>query len=123
MFRLPDLPNAGYATLNQKMLTDAICEFMRQCERDRLRLLTIVIEGPARWREVAGDVWRGLPIDTDIVDSIYAYFVIQASPIDKQEELLQNLQNEPKRKDIIRELIPYWERQREILRGMPRYRM
>ena len=41
--RLPDLPNAGYATLKQKQTSDAICEFMRQTERNRVLLLSIVV--------------------------------------------------------------------------------
>ena len=119
--RLPDLPNAGYSSPNQKALSDSIMLFMRDVERHRLRLLTIVIEGRDRWREVAGDVWRGLPIDTDLIDSIYTYFTLQAAPMVQQRELLENLQNPAKVRDIMREMLPGLEVQRERLRLMEKW--
>ena len=50
MLHLPNLPNAGYATRNEKFVSEAIQEFMRETERNRLRLLTIVIGGLEQWR-------------------------------------------------------------------------
>jgi hypothetical protein len=119
LFHLPDLPNAGYATEREKTLSDAIMEFMRQTERNRVRLLTIVIDGKARWREVAQSVWGGLRIgeDLDLLDSIYDYFVLQAAqayPL-TQRALLDNLQNPSVRRDLLRELLPKLEVEREQL--------
>ena len=57
MFHLPDLPNVGYATTREKTGSDMIMVFMREVERDRLRLLTIVVEGREKWRKVAAAVF------------------------------------------------------------------
>lgn len=85
--RLPDLPNAGYASQRQKETTDAIMFFMRAAERNRPLLLSIVVDGPDKWRKTAGSVWRGLLIDRDILDSVFRYFVAQAGP-NPAEQLL-----------------------------------
>jgi hypothetical protein len=47
-------------------------------ERNRVLLLSIVVDGVDQWRKIAGTVWRGLLIDNEILDSIYRYFVAQA---------------------------------------------
>ncbi len=117
---LPDLPNAGYATLREKQLSDAVMMFMREVERDRLRLLTIVIEGKEKWRTVAGDLWRGLRIgESDgLLDSIYDYFTIQAAQSQPaiQRALLDAAQNPPKWRDLVVKLMPKVEAEREYLR-------
>ncbi len=118
--RLPDLPNAGYATTREKALSDAVQEFMRGVERDRLRLLTIVIEGKERWRAVAGDIWRGLKIgeESSLLDSIYDYFTLQAAQSQPalQRALLDAAQNPPKWRDLVTKLMPKIETEREYLR-------
>ncbi len=86
--RLPDLPNAGYATHRQKETTDAIMFFMRNMERNRPLLLSIVVDGVEKWRKVAGGVWKGLLIDREILDSIFRYFVQQAGPNPAQQLLI-----------------------------------
>ena len=86
--RLPDLPDAGYATQRQKETTDAIMIFMRAVERERALLLSIVVDGPMKWRKTAGTVWRGLLIDNDILDSIYTYFRMQAGENPAQQLLI-----------------------------------
>lgn len=113
---LPDLPNAGYSTTRERELSDAIMMFMRDVERDRLRLLNIVIEGRDKWRQIAGNIWNGLKVETDALDEIYFYFTLQAAPPVMQRELLDARQNPPKVRDIMRRLIPALETQRETLR-------
>ncbi len=85
--RLPDLPDAGYSTRRQRETSDAIMIFMRQVERERMLLLSIVVDGPEKWRKHAGTVWKGLLIDSDILNSIYRYFEMQAGP-NPAEQLL-----------------------------------
>lgn len=85
--RLPDLPDAGFATRRQKETSDAIMFFMRAAERNRPLLLSIVVDGIDKWRKTAGGVWKGLLIDRDILDSIFRYFVVQAGP-NPAEQLL-----------------------------------
>lgn len=117
-FRLPDLPNAGYATLREKQLTDAVMQFMREIERDRARLLTIVIEGKAKWRMCAVEVWGALRVDQDhqLLDSIYDYFTLQAARPGVQRMLLNARHNPPKWREIVTALIPHLEREREALK-------
>jgi len=78
--RLPDLPRTRNQTRWEKETSDAIMMFMRGAERHRPLLLSIVVQGRAKWRETAGRVWRGLLINDEILDSIYFYFVMQAGP-------------------------------------------
>lgn len=85
--RLPDLPDAGYATRRQKETSDAIMIFMRGVERNRMLLLAIVVDGIDKWRSTAGSVWRGLLIDRELLDSIFRYFVLQAG-VNPAEQLL-----------------------------------
>lgn len=118
MFRLPDLPNAGYATQRERELTDMICDFMRQTERNRLLLLTIVVEGKTKWRAMAGGIWRGMRIgeDAGLLDSIYDYFTLQACRPRTQRLLLAAQKNPSKWRDIVRIVMPHLERERETLR-------
>lgn len=118
LFHLPDLPNAGYATTRAKELTDTIQEFMRQTERNRLLLLTIVIEGKATWRKRAQDIWRGHRIGEDhqLLDSIYDYFTLQACRPRTQRLLLSAAQNPAKWREIVRIVMPHLEKEREGLR-------
>ncbi len=118
MFHLPDIPNAGYSTAREKELTDMIMVFMRDVERNRLRLLTIVIEGKDRWRKVAGDIWRSHRIaeSPDLVDGIYDYFLMQAARPNTQRILLACAKNPDKWKQVARAVMPHLERERERLR-------
>lgn len=118
MFHLPDLPNAGYATKRERRLSDEIQEFMRQVERDRMRLLTIVIEGIDRWKVVAGDIWRGYRIGEDhqLLDAVFHYFELQAVRPMTQRLLLKYHGNPQKWRDIMRMVIPHLEKEREVVR-------
>jgi len=89
--RLPDLPIAGYSTQREKETTDAIMFFMRGVERDRILLLSIVIDGKGKFRHLAMKQWRGLAIDHDLVDSVWEYFKLQAGeyPIQQRDRLLR----------------------------------
>lgn len=119
MFHLPDLPHVGYATRREKALSDAIMQFMREVERDRMRLLTIVIEGPERWRAIAGEIWRGLRIGQEdgALDAIYTYFVLQAATSQPalQRALLAAVKNTPKFRELTAKLLPHIERERDLL--------
>ncbi len=118
LFHLPDLPNAGYATQRERELTDMIMDFMRQTERNRILLLTIVIEGKSKWRKMAGDIWRGMRIGEDhqLLDSIYDYFTLQACKPRTQRLLLRAAQNPPVWRDIVRMVMPHLERERDVLK-------
>jgi hypothetical protein len=89
--RLPDLPNAGYSTQREREVSDLMMEFIRQLERDRVVLLSIVVDGPEKWRKVAGGQWRGARMDDDVLNSIYGYLVLLAgvNPRAQLETLLQ----------------------------------
>jgi hypothetical protein len=118
MWHLPDLPNAGYGSRREREASDAIMLFMRDCERDRPRLLAIVCEGPDTWRRVASDLWRGFPISTDLIDAVYKYFVLQAT-VDKPftcRALLAAIQNPLRWRELVRCVMPHLERQRDALR-------
>mgnify|MGYP001585449604 CR=1 FL=1 len=123
MFHLPDLPNVGYATDRERRLSDNIMDFMRQTERDRLRLLTIVLEGREKWKAVAGDIWRGYRIGQEdgVLMAIYDYFVLQAIRPGSiaQREYLAFIKNPEKKREIERRVWPDLEQQRELLRHLP----
>lgn len=117
MFHLPDLPNVGYATDREKRGTDQIMIFMRDVERDRLRLLTIVIEGRDQWRHKARVVFGySLNIDDEALDAMFDYFTLQAARPADQRRLLDALHNTPRWREIVREILPDIEAQRETVR-------
>lgn len=122
-FHLPDLPNVGYATARERALSDNIMEFMRQVERDRDRLLSIVIDGKERWRKVAGDIWRGYRIseEHEALDAIFRYFELQAVRPKTQYLLMRCLKNPAKWRDIMRIVMPHIEKEREQLRLMKKW--
>lgn len=117
-FHLPDLPNAGYSTDREKRLSDAVQEFMREIERDRPRLLAIVVAGKEKWRKVAGDIWRGYRIGEDhqLLDAIFHYFELQACKPRTQQLLLKAHGNPAKWRGIMRLVLPHIELERETLR-------
>ena len=122
-FHLPDIPEVGHSTRREKELTDSIMLFMRHVERDRARLLTIVLDGRDRWKKVAGDIWRGYRIgkDASTLDAIYDYFALQAAPVPVQVELLDHLQNPLKRDELHTAMMPQLEIERESLRLMAKW--
>ncbi len=121
MFHLPDLPNAGYATQRGKLLSDQIQEFMRKAERDRLLLLRIVIGGLEAWRKAGRDAF-GSWADTALLDTIYEYFRLQAADgTPYQQQLLENLSNPVKTREIVRALWPHILEQKDQLELMERW--
>ncbi len=121
MLHLPNLPNAGYATDNQKFVSDAIQEFMRGVERDRLRLVTIVVEGLEKWRTVARSAF-GSKAPHDIIDTMYEYFRLQAADgTPWQAELLRHRQNQAKTKEIVRAMWPHLLEQKDQLEIMAKW--
>ena len=113
--RLPDLPNAGYATAREKRLSDEMMDFIRQIERDRMRLLHVVLEGKETWRRIGGNVLAALKVDEDALDAMYAYFVLMAAPPVFQSMLLKAQKNPQKTRDIYKQLWPLLEIQRQRL--------
>lgn len=95
--RLPDLPNAGYSSPKQKATSDLVMFWLRDIERDRLHLLQIVVEGPERWRRIAGKAWgldsggRVGAMTTELLDQVFTYMVLLAG-VNPGEQLLRLMQ-------------------------------
>ena len=86
--RLPDIPNAGYATKREREASDAIMFLIRGLERNRGWLLQVVVEGREKWRKTTRAIWRGLMPDTELhekIDEIFAYLVLLAGPNPAQQ--------------------------------------
>jgi len=115
-FRLPDLPTAGYATRREKALSDAIQEVIRQLERDRLQLLTIVLDGRDKWRKVGGRSMRAWRVDTDALDAMFSYLQLLAVRPAYQRRLLAAQHNPDVWRLIMAEATPDLEAQRENVR-------
>lgn len=122
MFHLPDLPIVGYSTQRERALTDNIQEFIRQIERNRPKLLTIVLEGREKWSKVCGDIWRGYRIGEEdgVKNAIFNYFELMACPPPVQVALLRYPKNALKWRGIMRRALPGIEAEREALKGMQR---
>ena len=123
-FHLPDLPISDHpSTHREKVLHDEICDFMRSAERNRLRLLTIVLEGEIKWRKVAQEVWRGLRIgeSAELLNSILRYFELQAVKPSVQRQLLDNKNNPAKWKELVDAERPRLESEREGLRLLQKW--
>lgn len=89
--RLPDLPDAGYATKREKETTDAIMIFLRAVERDRVLLLSIVIDGRDKFRHHALKQWRGLLVNDDIANSMWEWLKLNAgeNPVEQRNAILR----------------------------------
>lgn len=122
MFHLPDLPNVGYASEHEKAGSDQIMLFLREIERDRLRLLTIVCEGRDKWRKVARQVFgTTLAIDDDALDEMFWYMQLLSARPKAQWALLKARGNSLVTRAILRVITPYIERERESLRLMRKF--
>jgi hypothetical protein len=122
MFHLPDLPNVGYATQREKAGTDAIMMHMRAVERDRLLLLTIVVEGRERYRQLGRQAFgNSLAIPDEALDAIYDYFTLQACRPKTQWFLLRAQRNRLAWRAIVRMVMPHLEKERERLRLMAKW--
>lgn len=76
--RLPDLPTAGYATAREKYLSDAMMMFIRGAERDRLWLLSMVLDGQDKFKAVMGRAWRAWRVSDDEIEAVFAYLTLLA---------------------------------------------
>lgn len=124
MFHLPDLPNVGYATTREKTGSDMIMVFMRDVERDRLRLLSIVIEGREKWRRNAAEVFgQSVNIDTEALDAMYDYFTLQSCRPRTQWLLLKAQKNRLVWRALVAMVMPHLERERERLRLQAKWRV
>jgi len=117
MFHLPDIPNVGYSTAREKAGSDMVMLFMREVERDRLRLLSIVCEGRETWRKNAASIFgRSVAIDTEALDGMYDYFTLQACRPRTQWLLLKARKNKLVWRTLVSYVMPHLERERERLR-------
>lgn len=118
MFHLPDIPIVGYSTSREREGTDQIMTFMRDIERDRLRLLTIVCDGREKWRKVARAVFgTTMNITDDILDEMFWYFTLQSARPAAQWCLMQARKNTLVTRAVLRVIMPHIEREREALRA------
>jgi hypothetical protein len=76
--RLPDLPDAGFATRRQRELSDAIMFLIRGLERDRLLLLEVVINGKLMWRKRFKKAYRVIGADDEFADAVFGYLRLLA---------------------------------------------
>ena len=95
--RLPDLPNDGYSTRREKQVSDAIMMLIRELERNRPYLLTVVCEGPQVFRKRMMKAYRYLKMDRQAADAIFRYLVLLAGPNpETQLETLKDIQANPR---------------------------
>lgn len=89
--RLPDLPTAGYATKREKQLTDAIMFFIRDAERDRLYLLSMVCDGVEKFVGTFTKAYRYLRADKELAEAVFGYLVLLAGndPSGQRDALLK----------------------------------
>ncbi len=79
--RLGDLPDAGYATYRQKQTSDLVMFWLREIERNRFLLLSIVVDGWDKWRKIAGAAWdvnkggRSTAMGVDLLRLVWDYMV------------------------------------------------
>ncbi len=59
-------------------MTDEIMFFLRDTERDRLLLLSIVVGGKDKFRSIARKAWRHLKVTTDLADATFGYLELLA---------------------------------------------
>lgn len=90
-YRLPDIPDAGYETRRARETTDAIMIFLRAVERDRVLLLSIVIDGKDKFRHHALKQWRGLLVNDDIANSMWEWLALNAgaNPVAQRDAILR----------------------------------
>lgn len=122
MFHLPDLPHVGYATERERIGTDQIMTFLRDIERDRLRLLTIVCDGRDKWRRVAREVFgTAMAIDDDALDEMFWYMQLLSARPRGQWALMKARGNALVTRAILRVITPHIEKEREQLRLMRKF--
>lgn len=93
--RLPDLPNAGYATRTQRELSDAMMFLIRGFERDRLLLLETVLHGKTLWRRRFIAAFRAIKADAEFADAVFGYLVLLSGPNpEAQKARLQQMEQQ-----------------------------
>ena len=78
--RMPDMPNAGYQTTRERTLSDEIMMFLRDAERDRLYLVSMVCDGYDKFAKIAKGAWRHLKVDDTLIKAVWGYLVLLAGP-------------------------------------------
>jgi len=120
MLFLGDLPNVGYATQREKELSDSIMTAIRDLERNRATLLTIVVEGRERWRVVAKSAF-GLRVETDALDAVYDYLTLLACKPAVQRRLLDAQKSPDVWRLIVAEAMPDIEAQLQQVKLMQKW--
>lgn len=117
---LPDLPNAGYSTVRERMLSDSVCMIMREMERNRLRLINVVLGGLDRWKRFAmKDLGRELRPDDELLTCMFRHFELWAvADWDLQQKMLRHAKNPDKWRECMREAWPGLLAQRDKLASM-----
>lgn len=89
--RLDDLPDAGFSTKREKETSDAIMFLLRAIERDRIWLLSIVIDGPDKFVDLILKQYTGLLVDRQLALTMYHYLAQQAGafPLEQRDHLLR----------------------------------
>ena len=94
--RGPDLPNAGYSTLREKCLSDAMMLVIRDWERnERVMILQMAIEGYEAFVQVAKPLWSPWGVTDDQLKAAYRYIVWTAGA-DPMTQLANLLKIRPK---------------------------
>lgn len=84
--RLGDLPDAGYSTYRQKQTSDLVMFWLREIERNRFLLLSIVVDGWDKWKKIAGRAWdvnkggRSTAMGSDLLRLVWDYMVKLGGP-------------------------------------------
>ena len=86
--RLPDLPNAGYASHGARMASDIMMTFLRRLERGRegrMLHLYIVCMGRQRFRQWGMKNLRLKQFDHDVWDAMWYYLAQTAGPAPEEQ--------------------------------------
>ena len=103
--RLGDLPDAGYSTYRQRQTSDLVMFWLREVERDRFLLLSIVCGGWDKWRKIAGKAWdinragRSTAMGTELLKLVWEYMgKLAGSNPQMQLEILKDM----KRSEVLK---------------------
>jgi hypothetical protein len=88
---------------------------IRDLERQRGTLLTVVVEGRERWRKVAASAF-GLQVETDALDAVYDYLTLLAVKPATARRLLDAQKSPDVWRLIVAEAMPDIEAQLEGLK-------
>ena len=87
--RLGELPTAGVQTQTEKALSDFVMFHIREVERNRPLLLSIIVHGRRKYRQVLRKQWSWLKPPDELIDATFGYLQLlqQVSGLDPKVEL------------------------------------